>query len=357
MPDASNKTTEIPGTAAGLDPKPADHPPVAPRKIGVLLLNLGTPDGTDYWSMRRYLGEFLSDRRIIELSPLLWQPILRGIILTLRPSKSGRNYAKIWNKELDESPLRSFTRVQAEKLAQAFAGQDEILVEWGMRYGQPSTDSRIESLIARGCDRLLIFPLYPQYSAATTGTACDAAFRSLMTKRWMPALRTVPAYFDDPAYIELLADSLRQQIAALDFEPEVVLTSFHGLPKENLLKGDPYHCQCQKTARLLRERLGWPDERLQVVFQSRFGPKEWLQPYADEKVAELAEAGVKRLAVLSPGFASDCVETLEELAIGLRETFEEAGGERFAYLSCLNDSDAHIAYLRQVVERELRGWI
>ncbi|WP_119167358.1 ferrochelatase [Algihabitans albus] len=357
MPDASNKTSEIPSVVSAVDPKPADHPKVPFGKIGVLLLNLGTPDGTDYWSMRRYLGEFLSDRRIIELSPLLWQPILQGIILTLRPSKSGRNYAKIWNRELNESPLRSFTRVQAEKLSEAFQRHSEILVEWGMRYGHPSTESRIESLIARGCDRLLLFPLYPQYSAATTGTACDAAFRALMTKRWMPALRTVPAYFDDPAYIDLLAASVRQQLAALDFDPDVVLTSFHGLPKENLLKGDPYHCQCQKTARLLRESLGWPEDRLQVVFQSRFGPKEWLQPYADEKVAELASSGAKRLAVLSPGFASDCVETLEELGIGLRETFEEAGGERFAYLSCLNDSDAHIAYLKQVVERELHGWI
>lgn len=355
MPDAANTTADRPST--GVDPKPADHPKVPPRKIGVLLLNLGTPDGTDYWSMRRYLGEFLSDRRIIELSPLLWQPILQGIILTVRPSKSGQNYAKVWNRELNESPLRSFTRLQAEKLTEAFADEKEIVVEWGMRYGQPSTASRIESLIARGCDRLLLFPLYPQYSAATTGTACDEAFRALMTQRWMPALRTVSAYYDDPAYIELLAASVRAQIEALDFEPEVLLVSFHGLPKENLLKGDPYHCQCQKTGRLLREVLGRSEEQMQVVFQSRFGPKEWLQPYADEKVAQLAEAGVKRLAVVSPGFASDCVETLEELAIGLRETFEEAGGEHFSYLSCLNASDAHIAYLKKLVERELCGWI
>ncbi len=378
MPDASTSATEArsdqrpraaarvaapeagaprPDGTPAADAKPADHPPVPARKIGVLLLNLGTPDGTDYWSMRRYLAEFLSDRRIIELSPLLWQPILQGIILSVRPGKSGQNYAKIWNRELDESPLRTITRSLAEKLAEAFGADGEILVDWGMRYGNPSTASRIETLVARGCDRLLLFPLYPQYSAATTGTACDQAFRALMTQRWMPAVRSVPAYYDNPAYIRVLADSVRTSLARLDFEPEVVLASFHGLPRENLLKGDPYHCQCQKTARLLREELGWPEERLQIVFQSRFGPKEWLQPYADEKTAELAEAGVKRLAVVSPGFVADCVETLEELAIGLKETFEESGGERFAYLPCLNDTDAHVAYLKQVIDRELCGWI
>ncbi len=356
-PVGSGPAARAADAAAGGAVKPADHPELPARKIGVLLLNLGTPDGTDYWSMRRYLGEFLSDRRIIELSPLLWQPILQGIILSLRPGKSGQNYAKIWNRELNESPLRTYTRAQAEKLSEAFGPDSQVVVDWGMRYGNPSTASRIDSLVARGCDRLLLFPLYPQYSAATTGTACDQAFRALMTQRWMPAVRSVPAYYDDPAYIELLATTVEAQLAALDFEPEVLLASFHGLPKENLLKGDPYHCQCQKTARLLRERLGWPEPRLQVVFQSRFGPKEWLQPYADERVAELADGGVKRLAVVSPGFASDCVETLEELAIGLRETFEEAGGRDFAYLPCLNESDAHIAYLKQVIERELCGWL
>jgi len=344
-------------TDAKADPKPADHPPLPARKIGVLLLNLGTPDGTDYWSMRRYLGEFLSDRRIIELSPLLWQPILQGIILSVRPGKSGQNYAKIWNTELNESPLRTITRSQAEKLSEALGETTEILVDWGMRYGNPSTASRIDTLVARGCDRLLIFPLYPQYSAATVGTACDQAFRALMTQRWMPAVRVVPPYFNDPAYIDVLARSVETSLAQLDFEPEVLLASFHGLPKENLLKGDPYHCQCQKTARLLRERLGWGEERLQIVFQSRFGPKEWLQPYADEKVAELAEAGVERVAVVSPGFVADCVETLEELAIGLKETFEEAGGKRFAYLPCLNDTELHIDYLKGLIERELCGWL
>jgi ferrochelatase len=350
MPDAA--TTE----QTTSDPKPAGHPPVKPRRIGVLLLNLGTPDGTDYWSMRRYLSEFLSDRRIIELSPLLWQPLLQGIILTVRPGKSGKNYAKIWNRERNESPLRTITRSQAEKLSAAFGPDSGILVEWGMRYGNPSTESRIQALLDQGCDRILLFPLYPQYSAATVGTACDQAFRALMDQRWMPAVRTVPAYHDDPAYIRVLADSVRGSLAELDFEPEVLLASFHGLPKENLEKGDPYHCQCQKTARLLREELGWPAERLQIVFQSRFGPKEWLQPYADVTAAELAKSGTRRIAVVSPGFVADCVETLEELAIGLKETFEENGGERFAYLPCLNDTDAHIAYLRQVVARELGGW-
>ncbi len=352
------------GASEGGDsgPLPAGHPPasdpkVAHGRLGVLLINLGTPDGTDYRSMRRYLGEFLSDRRVVELTPWLWQPILQGIVLTTRPRASGRNYEKIWNRERNESPLRTITRAQAEALAGRFAAESGVIVDWAMRYGSPSIAERLQALADRGCRRILLAPLYPQYSAATTATACDQAFRHLMTMRWQPAVRTLPPYHDEPAYIEALAASVREGLAALDWEPEVLLASFHGLPKENLDKGDPYHCHCQKTARLLREALGWSEERLRIVFQSRFGPKEWLQPYADETAARLAAEGVKRLAVISPGFAADCVETLEELDIGLRETFVEGGGERFAYLPCLNDAPASIGLLEHLTRRELAGWL
>ena len=337
---------------------PSDHPPIRPPRIGVLVLNLGTPDGTDYRSMRRYLGEFLSDRRIIELSPWLWQPILQGIILTLRPKKSGHAYAEIWNREKNESPLLTITRDQTDGLRQVIAGRHRnVSVEFAMRYGNPSTESGVGKLIEQGCQRILIFPLYPQYSAATTATACDQAFRALMKARWQPAIRTMPAYYEHPGYIRALADSVRAHYASLDWEPEVLLASFHGLPKENLDKGDPYHCQCQKTTRLLREELGWPEERLRITFQSRFGPKEWLQPYTDVTVEALAQQGIKNIAVITPGFSADCVETLEEIDIGVRETFLENGGQNFAYVPCLNDSPGHLHFLAQLVEEELAGWL
>ena len=337
---------------------PRGHPPIKPPRIGVLLLNLGTPDATDYWSMRRYLSEFLSDRRIIELSPLLWQPILQGIILSVRPKKSGHAYQAIWNREKNESPLLTITRDQAEGLQQVIAARHRnVSVEFAMRYGNPSTESGIRKLIDQGCQRVLIFPLYPQYSAATTATACDQAFRALMKARWQPAVRTMPAYYEHPGYIHALAESVRTHYATLDWEPEVLLASFHGLPKENLDKGDPYHCQCQKTTRLLREELGWPKERLRITFQSRFGPKEWLQPYTDVTVEELAKQGIKNLAIIAPGFSSDCVETLEEIDIGVRETFLENGGTNFAYVPCLNDSQVHLQFLAQLVEEELAGWL
>ena len=337
---------------------PHGHPDLPPRKIGVLLLNLGTPNGSDYWSMRRYLSEFLSDPRIIELPKALWQPILQGIILTVRPGRSGKAYAKIWNKERDESPLRTYTRAITEKLAASMAGdRPEVLVDYAMRYGDPATGAVIRKMIAAGCDRLLLVPLYPQYSAATTATACDQAFRQLMKERWQPAVRTAPAWYDEPDHIELLARSVERAYAALADEPEVLVASFHGLPKEYFEKGDPYHCHCAKTARLLRERLAWPEDRLIMAFQSRFGPKEWLQPYADETIRDLAAKGVKRVAMISPGFVADCVETLEELAIGLEEEFHAAGGETFTYIPCLNDGDDHVAFLRRIVERELGGWI
>ena len=337
---------------------PRDHPPIKPPRIGVLLLNLGTPDATDYWSMRRYLSEFLSDRRIIELSPWLWQPILQGIILTVRPKKSGHAYQEIWNREKNESPLLTITRDQAEGLKHMMSARfRNVSVEFAMRYGNPSTESGVRKLIDQGCQRVLVFPLYPQYSAATTATACDQAFRALMKERWQPAVRTMPAYHDHPGYIRALADSIRAHYANLDWEPEVLLASYHGLPKENLDKGDPYHCHCHKTTRLLREELGWPEERLRITFQSRFGPKEWLQPYTDITVEELAKSGVKNIAIITPGFSADCVETLEEIDIGVRETFLENGGQNFTYIPCLNDSPGHLRFLADLIEEELAGWL
>ncbi len=336
---------------------PADHPPVKAKKIGVLLINLGTPDDTSYWSMRRYLEEFLMDRRVIETPRVLWWPILHGIILQTRPKKSGANYDTIWNKELDESPLRTITRSQSDKMAAALAEHPNIIVDWAMRYGNPSIRSRLDALTEAGAERILLFPLYPQYAAATTATVNDKAFDALKKMRRQPAVRTVPAYHDDPVYIDALCESLVAHIDALDFEPEKVIASFHGVPKEYLDKGDPYHCHCQKTARLMRERLGWSEDYLINTFQSRFGPAEWLQPYTDKTVERLAKEGVKRLAVVCPGFVSDCVETLEEIAGENGEIFHEHGGEHFAAIPCLNDSAEGMRVIEHVVRRELGGWI
>jgi ferrochelatase len=336
---------------------PAGHPPVKPRRIGVLLVNLGTPDGTDYTSMRRYLKEFLTDRRVIEWSRLFWYPILFGIVLNTRPGKVGKAYETIWNKDLNESYLRTYTRNQSELMAKSFADQPNVIVDWGMRYGQPSIASRMDALQKAGCERILVFPLYPQYAAATTATVNDKAFEALLKMRWQPALRTVPPYHDDPVYIDALATSIERHLATLDWEPEVVLTSFHGIPKSYFDKGDPYYCQCQKTARLLREKLGWSKEKLQVTFQSRFGPEEWLQPYTDKTVEKLAQDGVKRIAVLNPGFVSDCLETLEEIAEQAAESFHHNGGEKFTHIPCLNDSAEGMAVLEHVVRRELAGWL
>jgi ferrochelatase len=353
--DTSELTRQADYKATG--PLPAGHPPVRKGRIGVLLVNLGTPDGTDYGSVRRYLKEFLSDRRVIEIPPLVWQPILNLFILTTRPQKTGANYRKIWNTELDESPLRTFTRGQAEKLAARLAGYPDISVEWGMRYGNPSTASALDRLIAQSCDRILTFPLYPQYSATTTATANDQLFRALMKIRNAPAVRTVPPYHDEPVYIDALAQSLLGHLAELDFEPEVVLASYHGLPKVNLDKGDPYHCHCLKTTRLLRERLGWDEDRLQTTFQSRFGSQEWLQPYTDKTVERLAKEGIKRIAIANPGFSADCIETLEEIDGEVREIFLHTGGEKFAHIPCLNDSVEGMEVIEAMVRRELQGWI
>ena len=336
---------------------PPNHPVIPPRRIGVLLVNLGTPDATDYWSMRRYLKEFLSDRRVIEENRLKWWLVLNLIILSVRPARKGRDYDKIWNKERNESMLRTITRAQSDKLGGALKDDSRLLVDWAMRYGKPSIASRLEALQQAGCDRILIMPLYPQYAAATSATVCDKAFEALERMRWQPALRVAPAYFDQPVYIDAIATSLEQGLAKLPFKPDKIIASFHGMPEEYLRKGDPYYCQCAATARLLRDRLKCDESRLMLTFQSRFGPAEWLKPYTDATVKALAEQGVKNLAVITPGFSADCLETLEEIAMENAHIFKAAGGENFALIPCLNDSDLGVAVIRDVVQRELQGWI
>lgn len=336
-----------------------DHPPVPIARIGVVLSNLGTPDATDYWPMRRYLNEFLSDRRVIDYSPWLWQPLLQLIILTKRPFSSGAAYRGIWNTAANESPLLTTTREQARAVAARLALEygDRVIVDFAMRYGNPSTPSVIRRLKDQGCERIVFFPLYPQYSAPTTATACDQAFRTLMDMKWQPSLRTVPAYYDHPLYIEALAQSVERAYASLDHRPDVLVTSYHGVPRRYLLEGDPYHCQCQKTTRLLRERLGFHADEVVVTFQSKFGPEEWLKPYTVEEVARLAESGKKRIAIMAPAFSSDCVETLEEINEEIHESFTEAGGDAFTYIPCLNAEPAHVDMLVAILQREMAGWI
>ncbi len=339
---------------------PADHPPVKTPKIGVLLANLGTPDATDYWSMRRYLNEFLSDRRVIDLPRWKWQPLLQLIILTKRPFSSGAAYRSIWNTEADESPLMTITRDQTAAMAAALQEDygDRVMVDFCMRYGNPSTPSKVRAMVEAGCDKILFFPLYPHYAGATTGTANDQFFRALMQENWQPAARTVPAYFDHPTYIEALAQSIERAYGDMQTRPDILVCSYHGMPLRYLTEeGDPYHCQCVKTTRLLRERLGWDDTQITSTFQSRFGSEEWLQPYTVEEVARLAEQGKKNIAVCAPAFSADCIETLEEINEEIRDSFVEAGGETFTYIPCLNDDAAHIAALRQVVRENLAGWI
>lgn len=336
---------------------PKEHPPVKVGKVGVLLVNLGTPDGTDYTSMRRYLKEFLTDARVIEWPKALWYPILFGIVLNKRPQKVGEAYKSIWNNELDESYLRTYTRNQSDKLAEMMAPHEHIMVDWAMRYGQPSIPDKLLNLKNAGCERIVIFPLYPQYAAATTATVNDKTFKTLLDMRWQPAIRTVPAYHDDPVYIEALATSIETHLAGLDFEPEKVIASYHGIPQSYFKKGDPYHCHCYKTSRLLNDRLGWEEGRLMTTFQSRFGPEEWLQPYTDVTVEELAKSGTKNIAILNPGFVSDCLETLEEMGEEAQEIFHEHGGENFSHIPCLNDSGEGMSVIKSVVMRELGGWL
>ncbi|WP_374545097.1 ferrochelatase [Rhodoblastus sp.] len=341
---------------------PASHPPVALGKIGILLVNLGTPEGTGYWPMRRYLAEFLSDRRVIETPRALWLPLLHLVILTTRPARRGRDYATIWNKERDEGPLKTITRSQAESLAERIAsgafgpGSDKIVVDWAMRYGEPAMPARIKALQAQGCDRLLVIPLYPQYCAATSATVADRAFDTLKALRWQPTLRIAAPFYDRPSYIAAIAASLREGLAKLDFAPEKILVSWHGVPQDYVDKGDPYYCHCAKTTRLIGEATGLGD-RLEMTFQSRFGPKEWLKPYTIDTVKALAAQGVKRLAIIAPGFFADCLETLEELAVENRDAFLAGGGERFVVLPCLNDSIAGIDVIADVARTEVAGWI
>ncbi len=337
--------------------RPPDHPPVLSGRVGVLLVNLGTPEATDYWSMRRYLAEFLSDRRVIETPRWLWWLILNLIILPRRPAARGRDYDAIWNRERDEGPLKTFTRGQAEKLALALGGGGRIEVDWAMRYGLPAIAARLAALQAKGCDRILLAPLYPQYCAATTATVADKAFEALQAMRWQPTLRVAAPWYDDPAYIDALARSTRASLAALDFEPEILLASFHGIPRAYFDQGDPYYCHCAKTTRLLRAALGLSEERLRMTFQSRFGRAEWLKPYTADTVKALAAQGIKRVAVLTPGFAADCLETLEEIGVENAGYFKAGGGERFAALPCLNDGEDGMRVIETVVRRELAGWI
>ena len=345
-----------PVDAAAPGTRPPGHPAARSGRIGVLLMNLGTPEATDYWSMRRYLKEFLSDRRVIETPRLIWWPILNLIILTKRPGPKGRDYASIWNRERNEGPLKTITRSQADSLQRTLA-DERVVVDWSMRYGLPRTAERIQALLDQGCDRILAVPLYPQYAAATVATACDQVFAALAGMRRQPTIRIAPPWHDDPVYIRAVRDGMRASLAGLDFEPEVILVSFHGVPRSYLEKGDPYYCQCVKTYRLLREAFGWPAERFRLTFQSRFGTEEWLKPYTDETVIALARSGVKTLAIVAPGFTADCLETLEELDGENRHYFEENGGERFAYLPCLNDGPEGMDVIRHVVERELGGWV
>jgi ferrochelatase len=329
---------------------PADHPGVAKPRVGVLLINLGTPEAPEPRAVRRYLAEFLSDRRVVEIPPLIWQPILRGVVLTTRPKKSAHAYKLIWREE--GSPLAAITRAQAAALQEALG--ERVIVDHAMRYGAPAIGERIAALKAAGCERILIAPLYPQFCAATTATANDAAFAALASMRWQPAIRTLPPYHDDPAYIEALKESVEGELARLDFAPDAIVASFHGMPERTLALGDPYHCHCRKTARLLAHALG---RELIVTFQSRFGRAKWLEPATDATLAALPGKGVKRVAVVAPGFAADCLETLEELAIRGRDTFLSSGGSSYAYFPCLNDSESGLKMLRILVLRELEGWI
>ena len=330
--------------------RPANHPPVASGRIGVLLVNLGTPDEPTVPAVKRYLAEFLSDRRVVEIPPLIWQPILRLFVLNRRPKTTAANYAKVWGE--DGSPLRAVTVAQAAALQGAFG--ERVTVDWAMRYGARPIAERLRALMDEGCDRILLAPLYPQYSGATNATVVDAAFAELAKWRWQPALRILPPYYDSPDHLAAIAHSVRDGLAGLDFTPQLIVTSFHGMPQRTLDQGDPYHCQCQKTGRLLGEALGLP---VKVTFQSRFGGAPWLKPYTDATLAELPREGITRIAVVCPGFSADCLETLEEVAMEGRDAFLAAGGSHFAYLPCLNASAPGVAMLRALLARELAGWV
>ncbi len=337
---------------------PSDHPEIPPAKVGILLANLGTPDGHGYWPMRRYLNEFLSDRRVIDYPRWKWQPLLQLIILSKRPFTSGAAYRSIWNNEADESPLMTITKAQTAKIADRMADRygDRIVVDFCMRYGNPATRLKVRELVNKGCRKILFFPLYPQYAGATSATANDAFFSALMEEKWQPVARVGSPYFDQSGYIDALARSVESAYSELEGRPDMLVVSYHGMPQRYLAEGDPYHCQCQKTTRLLTTRLGWDPTEITTTFQSVFGSEEWLRPYTVEEVARLAKIGKKKIAVVAPAFSADCIETLEEIQVEIRESFEEAGGESFTYIPCLNDSEAHIDALCETIEANLGGW-
>ena len=337
---------------------PEDHPKILKQKIGVIIGNLGTPDATDYWSMRRYLKEFLSDRRVIDYSPWVWKPIL-NLILLRRPFSSGEAYKEIWNIEENESPLLTITKAQAHKLRDKFKKEygDSVLVDFCMRYGNPSTESTLKRMVSEGCTKIVFFPLYPQYAAPTTATANDQMFKSLMKLNWQPSIRIVPPYFDNNDFIKAISTSIKTAYKKSKFKPQHLVLSYHGVPERYLMNGDPYHCQCQKTTRLIREELNWKESELTTAFQSKFGPEKWVGPATVDLVADLAKSGKESIAIIAPSFASDCVETLEEICGEISESFIEAGGKDFLYIPCLNDDKAHIDMFFKIIKKELLGWI
>jgi len=385
VPDSSVPDSSVPlapaSAADGAEPAPAAAQAAAPQSsvaaaraqtqratsneamptiagIGVLLVNLGTPDAAEPKAVRRYLQEFLTDPRVIEKDSLVWKLVLNGIILPLRSRRRARDYQKIWNREKNESPLKTITRSQAEKLSGILEPLGKhVMVDWAMRYASPSIASRLQALVERGCDRILVMPLYPQYAAATTATVCDEVFRFLLTQRRQPAVRIMPAYYDDPYYIEVLSSSLKAELKALPFAPDAIIASYHGMPREYVRKGDPYETQCVRTTELLRAQLKLDDSKLILTYQSRFGRAKWLQPYTIATVKALAKKGVKNLVVITPGFAADCLETLEEIAVENAHVFKRYGGENFAAIPCLNDSEAGMLMVWQLAMRELKGWV
>ena len=326
------------------------HPKVNYGMTGVLLINLGTPDSTSWWDIRKYLKEFLSDKRVIEVNPFIWQIILNLFILTFRPSKTAKAYKEIWMKDVNKSPLRFYTEIQSNKLGKKIKSE-KLIVDFAMRYGNPSIKSKIEAMQNKGCEKLIIFPLYPQYASPTTATVCDEVFRALMKMRWQPAIQIVPHYESEPLYIKALVKSINKKLSEIDWIPDLIVASYHGIPQKYFEKGDPYHCYCQKTTRLISENF----KKIKIIttFQSRFGPQAWLQPYTDKTLEKLPREGIKKVLVISPGFASDCVETLEEISIQGKDLFEKSGGEKFEFIPCLNDSDDHIDLLEHLVLKSL----
>ena len=336
--------------------KPSNHPAFPDKsKVAIVLVNLGTPDGTDYWSMRKYLKQFLMDKRVVDLFRPLWWLILNGPILTFRPSKSGKAYKKIWDEQNHGSPLRKFTILQANKLKNSFKDNKNLIIDYAMRYGNPSIEKVLNKIVEKGCSKLLLVPLYPQYAASTTATVKDEVFKWMLKQRWQPDIRTIAPWFDDKNYIKALADTVKSNLKNKNTLDKLIV-SFHGIPQRYFKAGDPYHCHCIKTARLLKEELKWPDNKILVTFQSRFGPEPWLQPYTDKTIVELAKSGKKRIAVIAPGFISDCLETLEELNVEARELFIEHGGESFQYIPCLNDNKFSIKFLNNLIKQNLQGW-